>query len=101
MRYLLTWLDIIFFQSFIGQKYGAARLPSLIEVEELNAIKSALEADKRDISELTDWYEEDLNVTPNVYRLQQQKMPSGKNTVPSPKLFQLYRKWPKCKKNPE
>ena len=80
---------MIFFQSFIGQKYGATRLPSTIEVDELNAIKSALEADERDISELTDWYEEDLNVTPNVYRLQQHKIPSGKNTVSSPKLLHL------------
>ena len=62
-------------QSFIGQKYGPTRLPSSVPVKELDEIKTALEAEGKDTSLLDAWYQADLNIRPNLYRLQQPEKP--------------------------
>ena len=57
------------FQAFVGQKYGLVSLPVEIPCTHMAKLKAALEESGNDVTLIETWYQKDLNITPNVYRL--------------------------------
>ncbi|XP_045171838.2 NACHT and WD repeat domain-containing protein 2-like [Mercenaria mercenaria] len=67
------------FIAFVGQKYGTFHLPLTVLASDMEEIKDALLESGSDDTLLNKWYEKDLNVAPNIYRLKKPRSEDGQD----------------------
>lgn len=62
--------SVIFFQVFLGQKYGYRPLPTIIDAKELDMMRECVRDVPAEVELLDKWYKKDTNTVPPVYILQ-------------------------------
>ena len=82
---------IIFFQTFLGQKYGYRPFPPKIEAKEFEAMLNATQ-EEEDKKLLSRWFSRDDNVIPALYLLQpiRDKLPDYVNDTDHEKKKEVF-----------